>query len=76
MVGGVQARHPLLPSDQDCAGKHGDDDNLVKAQVLSDVALRVCTILQCRRHVKLPFAHRQEGCRSLSKGLLLASSAS
>ena len=33
VVGGVQARHPQLPSDQDCAGKHGDDDNLVKAQV-------------------------------------------
>ncbi|DBA73502.1 hypothetical protein WJX77_001486 [Trebouxia sp. C0004] len=29
----VQARHPKIPSDQDCAGKHGDDDNLVKAQV-------------------------------------------
>lgn len=29
----VQARHPKMPSDQDCAGKHGDDDNLVKAQV-------------------------------------------
>ena len=27
-----QARHPNMPSDQDCAGKHGDDDNLVKAQ--------------------------------------------
>ena len=30
---GLQARHPKMPSDQDCAGKHGDDDNLVKAQV-------------------------------------------
>lgn len=29
----VQARHPKMPSKQDCAGKHGDDDNLVKAQV-------------------------------------------
>ena len=32
---GLQARHPKMPSDQDCAGKHGDDDNLVKAQVFS-----------------------------------------
>lgn len=41
MVGGVQARHAQLPSDQDCAGKHGDDDNLVKAQVLSNVVLHM-----------------------------------
>ncbi|KAL3134655.1 hypothetical protein ABBQ32_007664 [Trebouxia sp. C0010 RCD-2024] len=29
----VQARHPQLPSQQECAAKHGDDDDLVKAQV-------------------------------------------
>ena len=33
----LQARHPKMPSDQDCAGKHGDDDNLVKAQVNSPI---------------------------------------
>lgn len=29
----VQARHPQMPSQQESAGKHGDDDDLVKAQV-------------------------------------------
>lgn len=29
----MQARHPQMPSQQESAGKHGDDDDLVKAQV-------------------------------------------
>ena len=42
----MQARHPQLPSDQECAGKHGDDDNLVKAQVKNNTIL--CELLiQC-----------------------------
>lgn len=40
LMGGVQARHPQLPCDQECAGKHGDDDNLVKAQVNTLTMLR------------------------------------
>ncbi len=34
-----------MPSDQDCAGKHGDDDNLVKAQVNLPYALLGCVLV-------------------------------
>lgn len=35
----------MVPSDQDCAGKHGDDDNLVKAQVNFPYALLGCVLI-------------------------------
>ncbi len=34
-----------MPSDQDCAGKHGDDDNLVKAQVNFSYTLFECALM-------------------------------